>query len=111
MKNIIYIILLFLVSFLLGFYGVFASVFSDGGMSERLITIAIILLIYVLLGFLSAVLFKKKSMKLGALISLPGILFLLLYLFREYNLYYIIYIILIFGFSYLGNWIDELYII
>jgi hypothetical protein len=45
-KHAIGINLAFLAGSLIGFFGVFVSVFADGGLTERLITIGVILLIY-----------------------------------------------------------------
>ena len=104
MKHIISIILAILIGTITGFFGVFVSVFSDGTLSERLITISIILLVYGVLSGLNGFLQKKYSWQLGLLLGSPGVLFLGLYMFREFNPYYFIYMILIISISCFCAW-------
>lgn len=102
MRYIISILLAILVGTLLGFFGVFVSVFADGALSERLITIAIILLIYVLLSAALGYLLPNYSWMWGLLLGAPGVFFLVQYMANEPNPYYLIYIILILSLSCLG---------
>lgn len=104
MKNAIGIVLSILVGGLLGFFGVFVSVFADSGLTERLITIGIILLIYLLLGAVWGFLLPNLPWKWGLLIGTPGVLFLGFYLLSEFNLFYLLYIALIICLACLGAW-------
>ena len=104
MKNIIGIVLAILVGGFLGFFGVFVSVFADGGLTERLVTIGIILLIYLVLGAVWGFLLPNFSWKWGLLIGAPGVLLLGFYLLSEFNLFYLLYMILIIGLASLGAW-------
>lgn len=91
-----------LVGALLGFFGVLVSVFADGGVLERLITIGIILLIYAALGGLWGF-FLPGIWWHGALaLSLPGVLLLALYMLGEFNPYYLVYMVLILALAGLG---------
>jgi len=87
---------------LLGFFGVFNSVFSDGGTLERLITIAIVLIIYAGLGALWGFFAPEQPWRWVLALALPGVIFLAVYMLREYNPFYIAYIVLILCFSSLG---------
>lgn len=107
MKNVIGKILTVLVGFLLGFFGVFNSVFSDGALAERLVTISIILIIYAILSALVGLFLPRYSWKWGFFICLPGVFILLLYMFREFNPYYLIYQIMLVVFSCLGAYIGH----
>ncbi|MEN6350976.1 MAG: hypothetical protein ABFD08_16470 [Syntrophomonas sp.] len=80
---------------LLGFFGVFVSVFSDGSVSERLITIVIILVIYAVLSAVWGFWKPKYSWLWGLILGMPGVLFLGFYMIKEFNAYYLIYVILI----------------
>lgn len=102
MKNVIGIILSILVGGLLGFFGVFVSVFADGGLTERLITIGIILLIYIVLGAVWGFLLPALSWKWGFLIGALGVLSLGIYLLSEFNFFYLLYMVLIFCLASLG---------
>lgn len=88
---------------LLGFFGVFVSVFSDGSAYERMVTILIILVIYGILGIIIGVWKPVKTFVYLPFLSLPGILILLVYsLVGEFNALYIPFMLLILGFSYFG---------
>lgn len=87
---------------LLGFFGVFNSVFSDGGTFERLITIAIVLIIYAGLGGLWGFFSPQSPWRWVLALALPGIVFLAVYILREYNPFYVVYMVLILCFSSLG---------
>jgi hypothetical protein len=94
-KHVIGVNLALIVGILLGFFGVFASVFSDGALKERLIVIAVILLIYYLLSGVWGYLLPDYSWKWGLFIGIPGVLFLGFFMLREFNAYYLIYMVLI----------------
>ena len=99
MKNIVRIVFTVIIGSLLGFFGVLVSVFTDSSTTERMITIAVILLIYSILSGLSGLLIPKYSWQWGLILSSPGVLMLGLYMLNEFNFLYIIYIILIIGLS------------
>jgi len=99
MKKGLGILLAIVMGGLLGFFGVFVSVFSDGGLSERLITISIILLIYSILSAVWGFLIPGFSWLWGLFLGTPGAVLLILYFKTESNPYYLVYIILIFGLS------------
>ncbi|WP_312833108.1 DUF6954 family protein [Sedimentibacter saalensis] len=88
---------------LLGFFGVAVSVFSDGLVFERLVTILIVLIIYgivsIVLGFLKPTYTWLYMLSL----SMPGVIILALYSSREFNILYVAYIILILAFSFFGT--------
>lgn len=107
MKHIIGIILIFLVGTIIGFFGVLISVFADSALSERLITIFIILVIYGMLGTLWGYLLPKYSWKWGLILGLPGVYFLGWYMTNEFNLYHILYMILIIAISCLGAYMGS----
>ena len=99
MKKVIGIIVTLMIGSFIGFFGVFASVFSDGAMTERLSTISAILLIYLVWNGISGFLLPEKPWLWGLLSGAPGSVLLLLFLLKEPNLYFLVYILLIIGFS------------
>lgn len=99
MKNGLRILLTIVIGGLIGFFGVFASVFSDSDLSERLITISIILLIYSTLSVLWGFLLSDFSWMWGLFLGAPGAVLLILYFTKESNPYFLIYAILIIGLS------------
>jgi hypothetical protein len=89
----------------IGFFGVFNSVFSDSsGLKSKLIIILVILLIYSILSALLGYFFPKSSWMSGFYLSLSGMIFLLLYMLREYNPFYFLYIILLVTLSCLSSY-------
>ena len=82
----------------------FASVFSDGEIKERLISIGVILLIYCLFSAVWGFLQPFRSWKWGLYIGIPGALFLLIYTLTEFNPYYLLYVAGIIFFACLGAW-------
>ncbi len=102
MKNTIGMILAIVLGILLGFFGVFNSVFSDGPTNERLVVVGVILVIYGLLGFAWGFFMLKYSWKWGLFLSIPGSIFLLLFTISELNPYYLVYMLLLIGMSCLG---------
>jgi len=103
-KHIIGIILALLAGGLIGFFGVFVSVFADGALKERLITIAVILLIYYFISEIWGYLLPDYSWKWGLFIGVPGVLFLGFYMLREFNAYYLLYMALIISTACSGAW-------
>jgi len=88
----------------LGFFGVFVSVFADGGTTERLITILVILIIYFVINGLLGFILPNYSWRWGLLSGIPGVVFLGFYLLKEFNYLYLVYMALIIGFACLGGW-------
>lgn len=88
---------------LLGFFGVFLSVFSDGTRYERLITVLIVLILYGVIGIAIGVWKPEKAFVYLPFLSLPAILILLLYSFGgEFKPIYIPYMLLVLLFPYFG---------
>lgn len=107
MKHIIGLTLSIIIGVLVGFFGVIASVFADGGVNERLLTIAAILLIYAILGGIWGLLFSGLSWKWGFLLGGPGVLFLGIFMLGEFDPFYLVYMALILAFACLGAWIGS----
>lgn len=95
MKKSVSILLALVLGSLLGFFGVFVSVFADSGPSERYITIGVILLVYCILSALWGFLQPGFSWLWGLIFGFPGVIFLTLYYQSEPNPFYKIYITLI----------------
>lgn len=90
------------IGFILGFFGVMVSVFSDGTTYERLVTALVVLIIYAVLSLVLGFAKSRQPMLYALSLSLPGILLLLFYLFKEFNIFYIIYMALILSVVYFG---------
>ena len=103
MKKALVAVLAALVGSLIGYFGVLVSVFSDSNLSERLITISIILVIYAILSALLGVLLPSLTWWWGVILAAPGAMLVVLYFIREPNAYLIIYIVAIFGLSSFGS--------
>lgn len=80
---------------IIGLYGVIVSVFADGPINERIVTIGIILLVYILFGFFFGYIFPELSWKLGIPFGFPGAIFLAFYTVNETSPFYFLYILLI----------------
>jgi len=104
MKYTIGSIISIIIGGFIGFFGVMVSVFADSDLLEQLITIAIILLIYLLVSGVWGLLLPKYSWKWGLIFAALGVLFLGFYMLNEFNPYYFIYMVLIIGFACLGAW-------
>ncbi|HWI54169.1 MAG TPA: hypothetical protein VNT57_00615 [Desulfobacteria bacterium] len=105
-------ILVLIIGGLLGFFGVFVSVFSDGSTSERLITVAIILIIYGIIGFVCGRVSNDSSYwKWGLILSLPAELILLLYSIKETDIlpFSLVYILLILVFSIISAYLGKVF--
>ena len=68
---------------LMGLFGVFNSVFSDGPIVERLVYIGVILALYVIVAGLLGVLGPRQGWRWGVLLAAPGAAALLLMLMFE----------------------------
>lgn len=103
-KNVISIVLSIVTGTFLGFFGVFNSVFSDGELNERLVLIAVLLVIYGILGLVWGFLIPKFTWKWGLFLGGPGVLILLLFAIIEFNPYFLIYMALIILLACGGAW-------
>lgn len=104
MKYTIGIILSVAAGFFTGFFGALVSVMADGGLSERLTVIIIVLFIYCFISAVPGFFLPGYSWKWGLLIGVPGVLLLGNYTRTEFNIYYFIYMIAIICFSCVGAW-------
>jgi lysylphosphatidylglycerol synthetase-like protein (DUF2156 family) len=107
MKQALGLILAIAAGCFIGFFGVLVSVFADGGLQERLITIGFILLIYAFLGCAWSLALPGKFWRWVLALSLPGMVFLLVYLQKEFNPLYLVYMILILGCTVLGAFLGQ----
>jgi len=92
MKSTIGVLISLIIGGVIGFFGVFLSVFSDGDMGERAATIGVIILIYLVLGAVSGLVWPDLKWIVGLMIGLPGAILLLFYMFKEFNVLYIPYL-------------------
>lgn len=106
MKDIVAIILAIALGILIGFFGVVNSVFSDGPMDERLVFIAIILVVYALLGAIWGFLLPQRGWRWGLFLAMPGAVGLFLFMLSELSLFapFILYMIALLGVACLGAW-------
>lgn len=95
MKKILSMLLAVIIGCLLGFFGALVSVFADGDLVERVITITIILLIYSILSFLWGFFIPSLSWTWGLFLGAPGVYFIIMYFVIEPNTYFLIYAITI----------------
>lgn len=107
--RILTIALTVIVGFLLGFFGVFVSVFADGGSRERTVTIIIILFIYWILGCVLGLIFPEYSWKWGVMLGGPGFLILLIFTVKEFSPYYVLYLAGILILSLVSTWGSSYY--
>jgi hypothetical protein len=84
-KRVLLYFLTFSIGIIPAFFIVYNSVFSDssGGISERLFSFLLVILVYGVLGFIFGRFIKEKPIMMGILLSLPSIIILLLYLIKE----------------------------
>jgi len=112
MRKAIITILAFIVGLIPGFFIVFNSVFTDssGNLIERLFTFLLVIVVYVILGFVFGLIEKSKSWLTWVSLSLPAVIILVLYSFKETNLLglNILYACLTVGSSWLGSYVREL---
>ena len=80
---------------IIGLYGVIVSVFADGPLDERIISISTIILVYIVVSFFFGYLFPELGWRLGILFGFPGALFLAFYTVNETNPLYFLYILMI----------------
>ena len=102
-KKPIGIIVTSIIGVVLGFFGVMVSVFSDGSTYERMITILIILIIYGVISLIAGFLKPVKTWISMLSLSLPGVIMLIFYTIKEFNVLYIVYMALILLITYFGT--------
>ena len=101
-KKFISIIITLIIGIGLGFFGVMVSVFSDGSTYERLITILIILIVYGVLSLIIGFIRPLKPWGHMLALSLPGMVILIFYTVKEFNILYVVYIVLILLVTFFG---------
>lgn len=101
-KSKISYIVVFIIGTLLGFFGLFNSVFSDGSMYERAVTILVILITYAISGIVIGFIKPIKSMLYLPWLTVTGLVLLLFYMYKEFNVLQLVYFILILVISYFG---------
>jgi chromate transport protein ChrA len=111
MRNVIIAIFAFIVGLIPGFFIVFNSVFSDssGSLNERLFTFLLVIVAYVILGFIFGFIEKRKSWLLWVSLSAPAVIILVLYSFKETTLIGLnfLYACLTIGSSWFGSFVRE----
>lgn len=111
MVKAIITILAFMVGIIPGFLIVFNSVFTDssGNLNERLFTFLLVTVVYAILGFIFGLIEKSKSWVVWFSLSMPAVIILVLYSFRESTLLglNIFYACLTLGSSWLGSYVSE----
>lgn len=95
MRTFIAFMLAIILGSIIGFYGVIVSVFADGPLNERIITIGIVLLFYIMVSFIFGYIFPELGWKLGIIFGFPGALFLAFCTVHETSSLYFLYILLI----------------
>lgn len=107
LKKVLIHLFAFIIGVLPGFFIVFNSIFADsnGSIWERLLTFILVIAIYGVIGFVFGRLSRNSTISLGVALSLPSIILLILYLFKEPQLVGLILLYLIFtiGTSCLGS--------
>lgn len=97
------IIIAIIAGIITGIFGVMVSIFSDGTVYERIITVLIVLIIYGILSLISGLLKAAKSWIYSFLLILPGIITLIYYTVKEFKIIYLLYIVLILLVMYFGT--------
>ncbi|HCX60886.1 MAG TPA: hypothetical protein DHU59_00455 [Clostridiales bacterium] len=101
-KSKIGYIVVFVIGALIGFFGVFNSVFSDGSAYERAVTILVVLIVYAVSGVIIGFIKPIKTMLYLPWLSITGLILLLFYMYKEFNILYLVYFILILIILYFG---------
>lgn len=99
-KKVFILILAVALGLFISVFGVFLSVFADGNLNERLILIAITLVVMFLVTFIFTLLQPSMAWYFAAMIGLPGVFVLLI---QSRDVYHILYSLLILVFSYSGS--------
>jgi lysylphosphatidylglycerol synthetase-like protein (DUF2156 family) len=99
LKKIFILILALTFGLFISLYGVFLSVFADGNLNERLVLIAITLVVLFFVTFVFTLIRPSMAWFFAALIGLPGVFVLLI---QSRDVYHILYSLLILLFCYFG---------
>ncbi len=102
-KRFVSIIITVIIGAALGLFGVVVSVFSDGRVYERIITVLIILIVYGVLSLAIGFIRPVKPWGHMLALSLPGVLMLVFYTIKEFNILYIVYLVLIILITFFGS--------
>ena len=102
-KKPIGIIVTIIIGIIMGFFGVMVSVFSDGSTYERIITVLIILIIYGVISLVAGFIRPVNTWISMLSLSLPGVIILIFYTIKEFNILYIVYMALIILITYFGT--------
>lgn len=101
-KSKISYIVVFVIGVIIGFFGVFNSVFSDGSAYERAVTILVVLIAYAIAGVITGFVKPVKTMLYLPCLCITGLVLLLFYMYKEFNVLHLVYFVLILVISYLG---------
>ncbi|MFA9423976.1 MAG: hypothetical protein ACERLG_10390 [Sedimentibacter sp.] len=92
----------FVIGLFVAFFGVMVSVFTDGLIYDRIVTILIVLIIYGIISIVLGFMKPKNSWLYMLSLCMPGIILLSIYMAKEFNILYLLYIMLIFLVSFFG---------
>lgn len=84
------------------FFGVWVSILSDGSDYERLIAILIVLIAFALLSIIIGFWKPEKTFLYMPWLCLPSVILLIFYMYKEFSILYLVYLILILTTSYTG---------
>ena len=101
-KSKISYIAVFVIGAVIGFFGVLNSVFSDGSAYERSVTILVVLIAYAITGVITGFIKTTKTMLYLPCMTITGLVLLLFYMYREFNVLHLVYFVLILIISYLS---------
>jgi hypothetical protein len=99
LKKVVLFIFALALGLLIAVFGVFLSVFADGNLNERLVFIAVVLMILFILSLIFTVIRPHQSLIFASLLGIPGIFILLI---KSQDFYHILYSILILIFCLIG---------
>lgn len=104
LKSILLSVAALICGALISLYGVFLSVFADGGINERLILIAIVLTVLFFLSTIFAYIQPRNAWLNAAFLGGGGVIILLL---DPQNVYYFLYSFMIFLVCLAGVWVGK----
>ncbi|MDP3304939.1 MAG: hypothetical protein Q8S15_02565 [Erysipelotrichaceae bacterium] len=104
LKSILLSVAALICGALISLYGVFLSVFADGGINERLILIVIVLLLLFVLSTIFAYIQPHNAWLNAAFLGGGGVIILLL---DPQNVYYFLYSFMIFLVCLAGVWVGK----
>ncbi len=107
MRNKIGLVLVILVGAFLSFYGVLLSLFGDATQTEQLQFIALILLVYFVIGGLTGFFLPRYRWMGGLILAVPGVFILFSFLVTAINQYILLYLALLLSASCGGAWLGS----